>query len=56
MFAKNKFPAYYMGMTAVTGPTQAWFLEPHDSLASIAETIAAQDKLTEFDALDAVDA
>jgi hypothetical protein len=56
MFAKNKFPAYYMGMTALTGPNQAWFLEPHDSFAAIADEIAAQDKLTEFDTLDAVDA
>ena len=56
MFAKNKFPAYYMGMTAVTGPNQAWFLEPHDNFASIADSMAAQDKLTEFDPLDAADA
>ena len=56
MFAKNKFPAYYIGMTTVTGPMQAWFLEPHDSFASIADAIAAQDKLAEFETLDAVDA
>src|SRR5579871_458961 len=56
LFAKNKFPTHYLGMTAVTGPTQAWFLEANDSFVAVEESLAAQDKLTEFDTLDAVDA
>jgi len=56
LFAKNKFPTHYLGMTAVSGPTQAWFVEASESFAAVEEGMAAQDKLSEFDTLDAVDA
>jgi hypothetical protein len=55
MAAKVKLPAHVLGMTAVTGTSQAWFLEGHASFASIAESQAAMNK-PEFAALDAVDA
>jgi len=31
----GKSPAHYIGMTSVSGPNEAWFLEGHDSFASI---------------------
>src|ERR1700689_1175361 len=54
--AKNKYPASYLGMTSMTGPSQAWFLEEHESFVSVAETQAFEDKIAEFQSLDAVDA
>jgi len=30
----GKSPAHYIGMTYVSGPNEAWFIEGHDSLAS----------------------
>ena len=53
--AKANYPAHILGMTAMTGTSQAWFLEGHDTFASIAESQAALDK-PEFGALDAADA
>jgi len=54
--ARNKYPASYLGMTSMTGPSQAWFLEEHESFVSVAETQAFEDKIAEFQSLDAVDA
>jgi hypothetical protein len=53
--AKVNYPCNVLGMTAMTGPSQAWFLEGHPTFASIAESQAALDK-PEFGALDAADA
>jgi hypothetical protein len=33
-FNKANYPAHYIAMTSVSGPSEAWFLEGHDSLAS----------------------
>lgn len=55
LLAKNKFPNY-LGMTSMTGPSQAWFLEAYESFASIGEAGASLDKLPEFGTLDALDA
>ena len=33
-FVRTKYPARMLAMTSVSGPTEAWFLEGHDSLAS----------------------
>jgi hypothetical protein len=36
-FAKAKSPTYYLAMTSLTGPGEAWFLTPSASNAAIAE-------------------
>ncbi len=49
-----KYPANILGMTAMTGTTQAWFLEGHDSIEAIMKTISAFENpnLSSIDALD----
>jgi len=57
--ARIKYPCYSLGMTSLTGTSQAWFLEGHDSFASIGEAEAFLGKPAvkpEIDALDAQDA
>ena len=39
--ARRKYPANIIGMTTVTGPSQAWFLEGHDSFRAVESTLAA---------------
>jgi len=53
--AKNKYPAYYLGMTNLTGANQAWFMEAHDSFVSVTEAQAFAEKMPEFETLDATD-
>lgn len=53
--AKDKFPVNYLGMTSMTGPSQAWFMDAHESFVSVAETQAIEDKSTDFETLDALD-
>src|SRR5271170_6617292 len=54
--ALAKYPANVLGMTSVTGPGQAWFLEGHDSFAAVEETMAAfakpDAKYAQLDELD----
>lgn len=33
-YAKAEVPVYWLGMTTVAGPSEAWFIEAHDSYAS----------------------
>ena len=54
--ARNKYPTHYLAVTSMTGPSQAWFLEAHDSFVSVGETQAFEDKIAEFQTLDAIDA
>lgn len=59
MLAKNKYPNYSLAMTTVTGTSQAWFLEAHESFDSIGNAAAFMEKETvkpEFDLLDSQDA
>jgi hypothetical protein len=42
--AKMNYPSHVLGLTAMTGTSQAWFLEGHHTFASIAESLAALDK------------
>ncbi len=55
--ALSKFPANILGMTTMTGPDQAWFLESHDSFGSVeaAETAFERPdaKYAQLDELDA---
>src|ERR1700730_6073021 len=53
---KNKFPANFLGLSSLTGPSQVWFLEAHDSLVSVGDTMAFEDQTPEFATLDALDA
>jgi hypothetical protein len=53
--ARAGYPSHVLGMTAMTGPAQAWFLEGHESFESITTSQAALNK-PEFDTLDAADA
>jgi hypothetical protein len=59
-FAKAKLKNYYIGMTAVYGPSEAWFMEGHETMAELEESnkaiettpglSAALDKLVQADA------
>ena len=53
--AAAKFPANILGMNAITGTAQAWFLESYDSFESIGKSRAAMEK-PELETLDALDA
>src|SRR5271166_6073520 len=53
--AAAKFPTNILGMNAITGTAQAWFLEPYDSFESIGKSRAAMAK-PELGTIDASDA
>lgn len=44
VFAKAKYPVNYLGMTSMSGPNEAWFLEGHESWAAIEKGEAEIDK------------
>jgi hypothetical protein len=54
-FTKANYPANILGMTSMTGASQAWFLEGHDSFDSISKAEGVLDN-AEFQTLDALDA
>jgi hypothetical protein len=57
--ARLKYPANSLALTSMSGTNQAWFLEGHDSFASIGDAEAFFNKpayRAEIDALDAQDA
>lgn len=43
-FEKAKSPDYYLALTSMTGPTEAWYLAPTESHATLAETMKREDK------------
>jgi hypothetical protein len=53
--AKANYPFHILGLTAMTGTSQAWFLVGHASFATIPEAETALDR-PEFALLDAADA
>jgi hypothetical protein len=59
-FAKAKTKNYYLAMTAVYGPQEAWFLEGHESMAELDESNKAIDAApglnAELDKLSQADA
>jgi hypothetical protein len=59
-FEKAKSTDYYMGMTSMTGPNEAWFIIPTESHAAAAESMKKQDKdpvlSAELDRLSLADA
>jgi hypothetical protein len=53
--AAAKFPGTILGLQAITGTSQAWFLEPYDSFESIGKSRAAMEK-PELESIDSSDA
>lgn len=43
-FAKASWPRHYIAMTSISGPGEAWFIEGHDSMASIEQDTQATEK------------
>ncbi len=43
-FAKASWPRHYIAMTSISGPGEAWFIEGHDSMASIEQDEQASQK------------
>ena len=43
-FRKVNFPAHYVGLSAISGPSEAWFLQPTPSFATAEEWSKATDK------------
>ena len=43
-YEKAKSPDFYLAMTSMTGPTEAWYLVPQQSHAAAAETMKREDK------------
>jgi hypothetical protein len=43
-FEKAKATDYYLAMTSLTGPSQAWYIIPSDSYAAIGDRLKRQDK------------
>ena len=58
-YAKAQSPVYWLGMSSLTGPSEAWFLTRHDSFAAFEKDEASTDSnpalLAERDRLAAVD-
>jgi hypothetical protein len=42
-FAKAQVPVHWLGMTSIAGPSEAWFLEAHDSYAAFEKMQQAVD-------------
>jgi hypothetical protein len=43
-FEKAKSPDYYLAMTSLTGPSEAWYVIPNESHAAIGESMKREDK------------
>ena len=43
-FEKAKSPNYYLAMTSLTGPSEAWYIHSWDSYAAIADSMKREDK------------
>jgi hypothetical protein len=44
LFQKGNVPRHYLGMTAESGPSEVWFLEPFDSFAAMEKVHADFDR------------
>ena len=59
-FEKAKSPDYYLAMTSLTGPSEAWYVIPNESNAAIGESMKREDKdpvlSAELSRLDLADA
>jgi hypothetical protein len=58
-YAKAQSPVYWLGMTTVSGPSEAWFLTRHDSFAAFEKDEASTDAnhalMAERDRIAAID-
>src|SRR5712691_6129194 len=45
-FAKAKSPIYYLAMTSLTGPSEAWFIVPFASNAAVADEMKLESSDT----------
>ena len=43
-FRKAKHPGYYLGLTAMSGPNEAWFVMPYPSFAAAGEYMKLSEK------------
>ena len=43
-FAKAGYTSHYVGMTSISGPNEAWFVEPHQSYAALEKSIVDIEK------------
>ncbi|MGA2136670.1 MAG: hypothetical protein ABSH50_30640 [Bryobacteraceae bacterium] len=43
LFEKANLAIHYIGMSSISGPPEAWFLEPYDSLAAMEKAHASMD-------------
>src|SRR5262249_44707193 len=43
-FEKAKSPDYYLGMTSLTGPNEAWYIITSESRAALGESMKREDK------------
>lgn len=43
-YEKAKSPDYYLAMTSMTGPSEAWYIVPNESHAAIGESMKRDDK------------
>ncbi len=50
-FAKANFPAHYLAMTSMTGPSEAWFVTGYDSLAAWEKDTKAAEANKELTAI-----
>jgi hypothetical protein len=48
--SKTSWPIHYIGMSALSGPSEAWFMEAHDSFASIEKEEMDVEKMPELKA------
>ncbi len=51
--SRAKWPEYYLGMTSVSGPNQAWFTYGYESMAAVEKDQQAQDKSAAMKAVEA---
>jgi len=43
-FEKAKSPYYYLAMTSLTGPSEAWYVTPYSSFSAIGDSMKRSDK------------
>src|SRR5207245_11683198 len=49
-FARAKWPSHYLAMTALSGPSEAWYLTGYDSVAAWEQDRETTEKHTAFSA------
>jgi len=52
---KDKFPVNFLALSSVTGTSQVWFVQAHNSFASVADAMSFEGRSVDFASMDAVD-